>query len=565
MKLIFKEYLASLKERDDLDVILPDLLSEIGWSVFSKPAVGTRQHGVDVAAVGADDVGGKKKVFLFSIKAGDLRRSSWDSGEQSLRQSLNEIRDVYINNILPNRYRDLPVVIVICIGGDLHEDVRSNVEGYISKNERDGISFDIWNGDKLSDLLISGVLRDHALPKTWRSDFRKSVSLVDEPEASFRYFRSFVNSIADLCKPTRPSRLTAVRQIYVGLWTLFVWARGASNTESGYLSSEYAVLVGWSLVKDHLDGKSKAARQLRQSMCRLIELHGGIADDYFESYVEPRAKILHGLSAAVPSQASLDVNLRMFDLLGRLGMRGIWHCHMAERVSEVGTEDGKLSVQRRLRHIAQIITNMISNNPILNTPIKDDHAIDVNIACLFLRGVGCIQFIKDWIRRIAHATRYAFQTDGPYPCVHRDYRDLVEHPRDEAGYRERATAGSIMVPTLAMWAAIADDPDTLEMLAEFTSGPYKHSTLQLWYPGDDSEEHFYRGSADHGLAATGIKVVRSCGAMVASIAAECTASSAFRSLSAIRRGLWPLVILACRHHRMPVPPHFWGLNDAGRT
>ena len=185
MKLIFKEYLASLKERDDLDVILPDLLSEIGWSVFSKPAVGTRQHGVDVAAVGADDVGGKKKVFLFSIKAGDLRRSSWDSGEQSLRQSLNEIRDVYIN------------------------------------------------------------------------------------------------------------------------------------------------------------------------------------------------------------------------------------------------------------------------------------------------------------------------------------------------------------------------------------------TLQLWYPGDDSEEHFYRGSADHGLAATGIKVVRSCGAMVASIAAECTASSAFRSLSAIRRGLWPLVILACRHHRMPVPPHFWGLNDAG--
>lgn len=560
MKLIFMEYLASLKERDELDVILPDLLSEIGWSVFSKPAVGTRQHGVDVAAVGADDAGGEKKVFLFSIKAGDLRRSNWDSGKQSLRQSLNEIRDVYINSTLPKRYRGLPVVIVICIGGDVHEDVRTNVEGYISENEHNGISFDVWNGDKLSDLLLSGVLRDHALPETWRSDFRKSVALVDEPEASFRYFRSFVDSIADQCEPTEPSRLTAVRQIYVSLWTLFVWARDANNTESGFLSSEYAVLVGWSLVKDHIEGKSKAAPQLWESMCRLIALHEGIADDYLTRYVEPRAKIPHGLSAAVPTQASLDVNLRMFDLLGRLGMRGIWHCLMAEQMSEVGTEDDKLHVRNGLHHIAQIIVNMIRHNPILNTPIKDDHAIDVNIACLFLRGVGCIQFVKDWIKRIAHATQYAFQTNGPYPCVYRDYRDLVEHPRDEAGYRERATAGSIMVPTLAMWAAIVDDPDTLEMLAEFTSGPYKHSKLQLWYPGDDSEEHLYRGSDNHGLSAD-FKVVRSCGDLVTSVGKECTASSAFRSLSAIRRGLWPLVILACRHHRMPVPPHFWGLKD----
>lgn len=560
MKLIFMEYLASLKERDELDVILPDLLSEIGWSVFSKPAVGTRQHGVDVAAVGADDAGGEKKVFLFSIKAGDLRRSNWDSGKQSLRQSLNEIRDVYINSTLPKRYRGLPIVIVICIGGDVHEDVRTNVEGYISENEHNGISFDVWNGDKLSDLLLSGVLRDHALPETWRSDFRKSVALVDEPEASFRYFRSFVDSIADQCEPTEPSRLTAVRQIYVSLWTLFVWARDANNTESGFLSSEYAVLVGWSLVKDHIEGKSKAARQLWESMCRLIALHEGIADDYLTRYVEPRAKIPHGLSAAVPTQASLDVNLRMFDLLGRLGMRGIWHCLMAEQMSEVGTEDDKLHVRNGLHHIAKIIVNMIRHNPILNTPIKDDHAIDVNIACLFLKGVGYIRFVKDWIEQIARATRYAFQANGPYPCVHRDYRDLVEHPRDEACYRERATAGSIMVPTLAMWAAIVDDPDTLEMLAEFTSGPYKHSTLQLWYPGDDSEEHLYRGSDNHGLSAD-FKVVRSCGDLVTSVGKECTASSAFRSLSAIRRGLWPLVILACRHHRMPVPPHFWGLKD----
>ena len=74
MKLIFSEYLASLKERGELDVIMPDLLSEIGFTVFSKPAVGTKQNGVDVAAVGPGQ-NGQRTLFLISIKPGDLRRS----------------------------------------------------------------------------------------------------------------------------------------------------------------------------------------------------------------------------------------------------------------------------------------------------------------------------------------------------------------------------------------------------------------------------------------------------------------------------------------------------------
>ena len=115
-------------------------------------------------------------------------------------------------------------------------------------------------------------------------------------------------------------------------------------------------------------------------------------------------------------------------------------------------------------------------------------------------------------------------------------------------------------PTPALWAAVTEDTETLAVLADCTSGPYAHSTLQLWYPGDDSEEHMYRGSDDHGLAVTNIEIVRSSGNMLSPIRAECEASSAFRSLSAIQRRLWPLVIMASRHHRMPVPPHFWPLT-----
>ena len=560
MKLIFVEYLASLRERGELDVIMPDLLSELGLSVISRPARGTKQYGVDVAAVG-NDGDGTRKVFLLSIKPGDLRRSGWDVGPQSLRTSLNQVLDVYVPKQIPKRYSKLPVVVVLCIGGELHEDVRTDVEGFIDQNTRGRITFDVWNGDRLADLLLSGILRENALPENSRSDLRKSIALADEPDASFGHFVRFTTEIVGQCKSTRPARLTAIRRIYLGLWTLFVWSRTADNTEAAYLSSERAVLMAWYLVKDHINSKSKPARQLIQSMERLISLHGLIADDYISRYIEPRAKMLHGLASAVPSHASLDVNLRLFELVGRVSARGHWLLHVTDLLDQQGNVDQKEAFIDAIQSKARLLADMIGNNPILWSPIKDSQAIDINIACLFLNRVGCDHVIRQWIGQIAQATVFAFESHGPYPCVYEEYRDLIEHPRGNAEYRIDATAGSILVPTLAVWAAATNDTETLGLLSDFVTGPYKHSTLQLLYPGADTEAHLYRGSADHGLAFTEIAIKRSCEEVLSPIKAECHASREFWSLSAVTHGLWPLVISASRHHRVPVPPHFWPFPD----
>ncbi len=77
---IIRQYLAALRERGELDAILPDLLSQLGLNVYSRPGRGTRQDGVDVAAVGAlEDC--TEKVYLFSIKPGDLTRKAWDGSQ----------------------------------------------------------------------------------------------------------------------------------------------------------------------------------------------------------------------------------------------------------------------------------------------------------------------------------------------------------------------------------------------------------------------------------------------------------------------------------------------------
>ena len=560
MKLIFTEYLASLKERGELDAIIPDLLSECGMTVLSRPALGTKQYGVDVAAVGkrAD---GTRSLYLLSIKGGDLRRSDWDGNPQALRPSLNQIRDVYIRQHVGRQHAELPVVIVLCIGGDLHEAVRAEVMGFMDDNTTEQITFELWNGEQLADLLLTGILRENALPQTGRSDLRKSVALVDEPDVCFAHYCRFVDGITERCKATRPARLTAVRQIYLGLWTLYVWARDTENLEAPYLCGERAVLTCWELAKSCLTGKTRAARQLRESLDRILQLHMTVAGEFINRYVSPRVGIRNGLAAAVPSHGALDVNLKMFDVLGRTAVYGLWQLHWYSVLSSVGPKGSADRARAEIDRTVLLVRDMLQNNGALCTPIKDNHAIEVNIVCLFLNGAGHNDIVRTWVGQVTLATMFAYRVNGLYPCVFMDYRELIDHPKDGEDYRHEATAGSLLIPTLAIWAALTDDDVTLNTLADFVAGDYKHSTLQLWFPDANSEENFYHGRADHGLVLSGFKIERTSEAMLAPIALECGASSAFFGLSAQQYGLWPLIILASRHHRKPVPPQFWRIPE----
>lgn len=87
MKLVIQQYLSTLKESKELDAILPDLLLVMNIRPITKPQIGVRQHGVDLAAVGKDPDDGITKVYLFAIKCGDIGRKEWDSSVQSVRQT----------------------------------------------------------------------------------------------------------------------------------------------------------------------------------------------------------------------------------------------------------------------------------------------------------------------------------------------------------------------------------------------------------------------------------------------------------------------------------------------
>lgn len=557
MKLIIKQYLASLKERGELDALLPDLLSQMGLNIISRPGIGNRQYGVDIAAVGQID-GNPETVYLMSVKPGDLGRKDWNSGsEQDLQPSLDEILTVYIPCHLPVEHKDKPIFVCICIGGDIKEEVRLNITQYEKAKETNDIKIIEWDGDRLASMIEKNFLREDLLPEGIRPHLRKSLALLDEPEASFRHFSNLIALLSRIQPSGDPQHIRAIRQINICLWILFTWARDAGNVESAYLSAERAMLHAWELTKGHFDKNTKAAKSIQLSFSSILYVYQLIWRHYIAEKIIPHTGKLHGLSSAVRTSSKIDVNLKLFDVLGRLATAGIWSHWHASMCIEGDKEKSQLYQQER-HTIAHSLKLLIGNNPTLLLPFKDEQAIDISLALLFLSLMSENEsYMKNWLAELMNRAIFAYECHGPYPCILRSYRDLLEHPKHgDDEYRKDVTAGSILYPTIALWAALLEESDLFDKVKAAKENYLEHCNFQFWYPDEASEVHLYVNSDLHGTVLSNVPVNLSPTEFLKVVWNECDQTKHFEKLSAIEHGLWPLILVACRHYRIPVPVHF---------
>jgi len=555
MKLIIKEYLASLREREELDAALPDLLSQMGMNVFSRPGKGTRQDGVDVAAVGSID-GEEETVYLFSIKPGDLRRPDWNNtSPQSLRPSLDQIQDVFIRNRLPRQHREKKIKICICVGGDIREEARQDIEGYKDRYSDEQVSFEEWNGDRIASLIESYFLREELLPESARSHLRKTIALIDEPDASYKHFAILVDSILDEDTAKAAQRIRMVRQLSLCLWILFAWAREQGNLESTYRAAELLLLRFWQIAREYADKKNKTAKSILSVYRSVLNTYLSVGDELFSKSVLSHASKIHGLSSAVRGSTTLDINLTLFDLAGRTALYGLWLRGFAHTLPEGSDHQNSLLDASRI--YAETLKKLVNNNPILLLPIKDDQCIDVALGVLLLITNGDQDSIKGWLKKIIDRAVFAYKFHKQYPCNISEYHKLLEHPQRDDTYRQNATVGSILYPFISILAAMIEDQELYAAVRTFKNDDLQHCNFQYWYPNDSSENHLYANDESHGANLSGIGLEAASEELLKQVFVECDNMPQFWELSAVKNGLWPLVLTACRHYRLPVPLHLF--------
>lgn len=184
MRLVIKEYLSRLKEKDELDFLICDLLLQMGYIMDNRPETGNRQYGVDVRAYN------RNEVLLCVIKQGKLTRTIWDSGQNSVRQSLNEIQDVYRRNMtMPDRKKQLRIAVIT--NDTMDEAAIMGWNGYVNDNVRWGetnVKIEFWGIDKLVDDVEKYLFEEKLFGPERQSMLRKALYFIEGDDYRNVYF-----------------------------------------------------------------------------------------------------------------------------------------------------------------------------------------------------------------------------------------------------------------------------------------------------------------------------------------------------------------------------------------
>ena len=424
MKLVVKQFLRNLKERGELDVIIPDLLSTMGLHVFSVPLTpGGRQYGVDVAAFGSID-GGVPSVYLFSIKAGDLTRSDWDSvGKvQSLRPSLNEILDVYIRSHIPSEYAGFPIVVCPCVGGGLREEVQSSVYGYCERMATGTIKFELWDGDKIAQHIVTYMFSERLLFEPARSEFQKTLAMINTPEIALEYYARVLKSGLH------------IQTLKMTLWILYSWSQAEDTYEVAFQAAERALLKEWVRILSQGDPSKKTLIEFDS----LLDIFFHISDAYMQKYL-PFTKKYFCLSAGVRSNSYVDVNLQLFQLLGKLSSICMWN---SWRESKGGTIAYDYST---------VIRELIENNPALHYPLVESQVVDMVLALVAMQDES-VEKTKNLIEGYLNGIFWRNGKKSKYLISDIPYPSLLRHPSEKSQtYFEEHTKADAVIPYLVFF------------------------------------------------------------------------------------------------------------------
>lgn len=567
MRLIISQFLRTLRERDEFDRLLPDLLLAMGYVPLAKPQTGVRQFGVDLAAVGKSSVDGVEEMLLLVIKQGDLGRRDWDSGEPtSVRPSLNEVLDVYLTKLVAPEHAGVRKTIVLATTGDLKQDVETNWTGFKEQNSARA-NFEFWGADRVSDLIERFMLDEHLFAPTDRADLRKSLALASDPDYDFRDLNRMLLRQLGLTadgKLEMPSQNTkdlqkAVRRVHLAAQICIKWAQAEGDSRQALWIAERALLWSWHRLQ-LMDPKE--GPKLHAAIAGMWHSYNEAAARYL-TVIRPHLEVRDGMAGYGSEGAAFAVVL--FEHIGLVASIGI-ACTMEP------TKDAEdhATIQDNVAAVAVGLCALIKNHEASASPRLDGHIIDVTLALLFLVLAGRKDVAQDWVAEMAKRLDYCFKRKSRFPVSTDSLEDLVEFEvnSNNAKLAEKLMGASWSLATIAAWCVILELDDYYTTLVGGSAGAYANVCGQLWHPTEGWPCSWYFGGAlDQGEAEAPYALLPSLTEMKQRMKQflERKEFDWVESSPTRKVGLWALDFIACRHLRMPVPASAWyqlGINSS---
>lgn len=547
IQLVLSHYLAGLRERDELDALLPELLKAMGHSVLSRPQTGVAQAGVDVVSSCLSEVG-EEEVFLFVIKFGDVGRDDFYGGKQSIDPSVREAANDFVRNRLPEKFKTLRKRIVLLTNGGLKQEAQA---GYSALShdvaERPLCSLEFWGTDQITPLIEQHLFDESLLLDQGTSHLRAALAGLDESEIAIQRFMRFVDSCFEHEPEMDKSISTRKKRFHrrcaaasMGWAVLLVWGQSEGNLKPGVVAGEYLALRMWSAaVTSEFSTDAVFMDRLTQTLFLLAKsLHS-----YFEKIV-PQLQNRRAVLAYRPAQ--LFYADLIFEETGRLASFLLLIQHLQP-------DETALRAELKLA-----IVRLINEHRVLLLPVYDGHTIDLTLILAALLGEADAANVKRIMKEVSRRFLHVLKVNRYLPVDTDTMEDaLALNIAKEVDAREFFKTSSLF-PALGSVAAFVDDAETFRRLREDVHPLLKDVTLERWFPDKGLET--LTGTA---LSVYDVGVSKSIAGLRATTQEEAEASlKLIAGATEPNKFNWyggpfsVLVALSSRLHRHPIPTYF---------
>lgn len=547
MKLILRDYLASLKEEGELDVLITDLLFAKKITPLVKTQKGVRQYGVDIIAKGKDN-DGILKLFIVTVKKGDINRRVWDTGAQAVRPSLNEIQDVYVPS-LPKSLKPLPCKIIVATNGVMSQDVEMNWNAYINRYSKKGLDFEFWDINYLAIELEENLLNEYLVQNNLKNLLQKTLSLIDVHEYDLRHYYKLIDQI--LFEQKIKNQKDIIRRLRV-LKTcqamLLKWGRDGDNLKNVYISSErFMIAIAELFRKEKLFEKKK----LREELLSIHLLRTEIGIEYFEK-IKSHCYIEHAFSTYTRG-SEIEYSLLIFEQMGIIAQIGL-ECWSIAKCFKPNSEPQEQFIKKSFE-CTDALWNLMDNNPASCYVLYDDQVIDISLAMLLFYYNQQFDAGYIYINRLIHKIGITFNTQNFFPLFNENYDKLLDI---QLGQSVSEPNSSHLFPMLIEWSLAFGSLGNYDLIQSLIKSNFPNLNLQIWFPDKGTEDFYFSKNSLHesGNALSSIEVPEDYRDYLKRVQQEYNLFTIENEFYLTKRlGFLPL--LAARHFRYLVFPIYW--------
>ena len=473
MRIIIKDFLQKLKEKDELDLILCDLLLQMGYITDNIPKTGNRQYGVDIQAHTDDE------LMLFVIKQGNINRSIWNDGQNAVRQSLDEIFDVYINS-LTFEEQNKKIKIIVATNGIIEESVKRNWDGYVNNHNLwrgRSINITFWGIDDITYYVQQYLFDEHLFDVEMQSLLRRALYFIEELDYRNDYFEiiidCYIQKITELPKLSRGNNNTIKKKFHKESSSLFLasqmiayYASSVKRYKISIMVSEYLIIRYWKFLflNDCFE---------EEMYCVFLQKCLKMYEKWNICYYEMVKKYCEDEELFPRFNTVLEQRLSMYEILGFLSSYAFYESFYHKKLTN---------------KLLNTIVLFLNNYPQILYAPYDDHI--TQIAILFRLWTKCdgkenlMSLLKT--QTVTLANYYLIFNKYPTPTNSFEDAMNIEFGNSHEDYDTSGMWGYFL-----LWISKIDYKDLYNELVDFLAQGIRNVTKCFWILRKDEEKFLY--------------------------------------------------------------------------